>query len=155
MDRDWVNKGALDLSKEVLRVSVGQRAADLRAVKVGGPKKILPISLARVKRVRTGQIGRIFFGPPTLTARKSAALWPTETHSTSLKRSKPRLLTQTLSKSLAALLMYFFSVQSTLISIVSTYLVRVPIDSTVAVIWILINIVLFKRLIICIQGLLQ
>ena len=44
LNRIWVNKGGLDLSKEVLWVSVGQRAADLRAVKVGGQQKILPIS---------------------------------------------------------------------------------------------------------------
>ena len=44
LDRIWVNKGGLDLSKEVLWVSVGQRAAVLQAVKVGGQKKILPIS---------------------------------------------------------------------------------------------------------------
>ena len=31
-------KKGLDLSKEVLWVSVGQRAADLQAVKVGGQK---------------------------------------------------------------------------------------------------------------------
>ena len=36
LDRDWVNKGGLDLSKEVLWVSVGQLAAKLQAVKVGG-----------------------------------------------------------------------------------------------------------------------
>ena len=36
LDRDYVNKGGLDLSKEVLWVSVGQRAADLQAVKVEG-----------------------------------------------------------------------------------------------------------------------
>ena len=36
LDRDWVNKRGLDLSKEVLWVSVGQRAAEQRAVKVGG-----------------------------------------------------------------------------------------------------------------------
>ena len=41
LNRDQVNKGGLDLSKEVLWVSVGQRAADLRAVKVGGWKKSL------------------------------------------------------------------------------------------------------------------
>ena len=35
-DRHFVNKRGLDLSKEVLWVSVGQRAADLQAVKVGG-----------------------------------------------------------------------------------------------------------------------
>ena len=39
LDRDCINKGGLDLSKEVLWVSVGQRAAELRAVKVGGHKK--------------------------------------------------------------------------------------------------------------------
>ena len=39
MDRDWVNKGGLDLSKEVLWVSVGQMAAELPANKVGGLKK--------------------------------------------------------------------------------------------------------------------
>ena len=63
LDRNCVNKGGLDLSKEVLWVSVGQRAAELRAVKVGGQQKILPIGPARAKRVRTGPIGRIFFDP--------------------------------------------------------------------------------------------
>ena len=77
LDRVWVNKGGLDLSKEVLWVFVGQRTAELPAIKVGGLKK----------------------------------------HSTFLERSKPPLLIQTLFKSLAALLMYFISVQSTLISI--------------------------------------
>ena len=67
-------KGSLDLSKEVLWASVGQRAAVLQAVKVGRKKKILPISPARAIWVRTGAIGRIFFLPPTLTARKTAAL---------------------------------------------------------------------------------
>ena len=38
LDRVWVNIGGLDLSKEVLWVSVGQRAAELRAVKVGEKK---------------------------------------------------------------------------------------------------------------------
>ena len=36
----------LDLSKEVLWVSVGQLAAKLQAVKVGGVKKILPRSMS-------------------------------------------------------------------------------------------------------------
>ena len=58
---DCVNKGGLDLSKEVLWVSVGQRAAVLQAVKVGGQKKILPISPGRAIQVGTGAIGRIFF----------------------------------------------------------------------------------------------
>ena len=38
LNRNCVNKGGLDLSKNVLWVSVGQRAADLQAVKVGGQK---------------------------------------------------------------------------------------------------------------------
>ena len=118
LNRDWVNKGGLDLSKEVLWVSVGLRAAELQAIKVKGQQKILPISPARAKRVRTGPLGRIFCWRPTLTAGRSAALWLTETHSTSLERSKPPLLTQSLSKSLAVLLMYFISIQSDLISIV-------------------------------------
>ena len=118
LDRIWVNKGGLDLSKEVLWVSVGQRAAVLQAVKVGGQKKILPSGPVRTRITRAGPFGRIFFWPPTLMAGSSAALWPTETHSTSLERSKPPLLTQALSKSLEALLMYFISIQSDLISIV-------------------------------------
>ena len=39
LDKDSVNKGGLDISKEVLWVSVGQRAAVLQAVKVGSQKK--------------------------------------------------------------------------------------------------------------------
>ena len=87
LDIDCVNKGGLDLSKEVLWVSVGQRAAALQV-----------ISPVRAIRVRTGAIC-----------------------STSLERSKPLLLTQSLSKSLVALLIHFISVQSDLISIVLIY----------------------------------
>ena len=48
LNRDCVNKKGLDLSKEVLWVSVDQRAAELQAVKVGGQKKILlPFDLQR------------------------------------------------------------------------------------------------------------
>ena len=39
LNKDCVNKGGLYLSKEILWVSVDQRAAVLRAVKVGGQKK--------------------------------------------------------------------------------------------------------------------
>ena len=49
LDRDCINRGGLDLSKEVLWVSVYQRAADLPAVKVGGQKKILPSGPVRTK----------------------------------------------------------------------------------------------------------
>ena len=76
LNRAWVNKGGLDLSKEVLWVSVGQRAAELLAIKIGGQKKFC-------------QMAKFFFKPLTLTARRSAAPWPTETHSTFFERSKP------------------------------------------------------------------
>ena len=118
LNRDCVNRRGLDLSKEVLWIFVGQGTAELWSVKVGGQNKILPISPPRAKWVRTVPLGRNFFWPPTLTAGRSAALWYTETHSTSLERSKPPLLIQSLSKILAALLWCFVTIQSTLISIV-------------------------------------
>ena len=61
LNRDFINKGGLDLSKNVLWVSVGQGAADLQAVKVGGQKKILPIGPVRTRITRAGPFGRIFF----------------------------------------------------------------------------------------------
>ena len=61
LNRKFVNKGGLDLSKNVLWVSVGQGAADLRAVKVRGQKKILQIGSLRAKGARTRLIGRNFF----------------------------------------------------------------------------------------------
>ena len=61
LNKKFVNKGGLDLSKNVLWVSVGQGAADLRAVKVGGQKKILPIGSLQAKGARTWLIGRNFF----------------------------------------------------------------------------------------------
>ena len=39
LDRNCVSKGGLDFSKEVLWVSIGQKASYLRAVKVDGQKK--------------------------------------------------------------------------------------------------------------------
>ena len=38
-DRNYVNRGGLDLSKGVMQVSVGQRTAKLHAVKVGNLKR--------------------------------------------------------------------------------------------------------------------
>ena len=61
LNRNCVNKRGLDLSKLVLWVPVGQRAVELRAVKVGGQKEILPNGPARAKRVQTGPLSRIFF----------------------------------------------------------------------------------------------
>ena len=42
-------KVGLNLSKEVVWVSVGQSAAELWAVKVGGQQKILPIGPVRTR----------------------------------------------------------------------------------------------------------
>ena len=39
LNKDYVNRRGLDLSIELLWVSVGQRAAELPAIKVGGVKK--------------------------------------------------------------------------------------------------------------------
>ena len=61
LNRDIVNKGGLDLSKNALWVSVGQGAADLRAVKVGGQKKILPRGRSRTRAARARPNGQIFF----------------------------------------------------------------------------------------------
>ena len=41
LNRDYVNRRGLDLSKEVVWVSVGQRAAELPAIKVGSQKRTL------------------------------------------------------------------------------------------------------------------
>ena len=49
LSRNYFNKGDLDLSKEVLWVSVGQRVAKLPAIKVGGLKKFC--CLARTSSV--------------------------------------------------------------------------------------------------------
>ena len=48
-------KQELDLSKEVLWVSVGQRITKLQSVKVGGLKNILPLSQSRTK-TQAGQV---------------------------------------------------------------------------------------------------
>ena len=96
LNRVWVNKRGLDLSKEVLWVFVGQRTAELPAIKVGGLKKILPSGRVRTQFACARKIGRILFQPLTLMAGSSVALWPTETTSTSLERSKPLLLTKSL-----------------------------------------------------------
>ena len=60
----------LDLSKEVLWVSVSQRAANLPAGKVGDLKK----NSATRPGSRPGRMADFFFKPPTLLAGSSAAL---------------------------------------------------------------------------------
>ena len=49
LGRECTSKGGLDLSKEVLWVSVGQRSAKIQAVKFGDLKKILSFSPQRIK----------------------------------------------------------------------------------------------------------
>ena len=61
LNKDCVNRRGLDLSKNVLWVSVGQGVADLQAVKFGCQKKILPISRVRAPFAHNEPIGRIFF----------------------------------------------------------------------------------------------
>ena len=60
LDKDCINKRGLDLSKEVLQASVGQRAAVLQAVKVGGQKKILPIALRGQSGFEPGRSAEFF-----------------------------------------------------------------------------------------------
>ena len=47
-----------ELSKDVLWVSVGQRAAKLQAVKVGNLEKILPLGPPRTTCMRPGFVSR-------------------------------------------------------------------------------------------------
>ena len=68
MNREHVTQFSLDLSNEVVWINVGQRIAELPAVKVGGLKKILPSGPVQTRIIRAGPFGRISFKPPTLTA---------------------------------------------------------------------------------------
>ena len=87
LNRNCVNKKGLYLSKEVLWASVGQMTVELPAIKVEGLKK------NSAERPGAGDPG-----------------------SNSLERSKPLLLTQTLSKRLAALLRQVLPCQNDTIS---------------------------------------
>ena len=92
LDRDFLNRRGLDLSEEVLWVSLGQRAAELPSIKVKGLKKNSATRRGQV-RFELGRAAKFFLKPPTSIAGSFAALWPKETHSTSLERSIPLLLT--------------------------------------------------------------
>ena len=61
LNRDCVNKRGLDLSKEVLWVSVDQRAAVLRAVKVGGQKKFCQSTHCGRSGFESGRSAEYFF----------------------------------------------------------------------------------------------
>ena len=78
MNRDYFNKGGLDLSKEVLWVSVGQLTSKLQAVKFGGVKKILPHSIIEVARGRLlddGIILQVVTLQPVDLQRPTVPLW--------------------------------------------------------------------------------
>ena len=66
LNRNCVNKRGLDLSKKVLWVSVGQRAAEIRAVKVGGLTNILLIGPCTGKAGSNWVARQYFFLSPTL-----------------------------------------------------------------------------------------
>ena len=102
MDRICVNRGGLDLSKEVLWGSVGQRAAKIQAVKVGDLKKSCRAAGFEPNAGGPGSSPGGSDHLQSLTGHNFAALLTTEDHSTSFERSKPPLLTQTLFKRLAA-----------------------------------------------------
>ena len=88
------------------------------AIKFGGLKKNSTTRTgSRPTHQRRAAWQNFFFKPPTLPGDNSDALWHTETHSTSLERAKPPPPTQTLFKSLVALLRHFISSQNTPISI--------------------------------------
>ena len=82
MVRDYANRRDLDLSKEVLLISVRQRAAKLWPVKLWAWP-------SHLRLVRLWPSGRIFFRCPTLIASSFTVLWPTEIHNSSFERSKP------------------------------------------------------------------
>ena len=80
LNKNCVNKRGLDLFKDILWVSVGQRTAELPAVKVGG-KKIFALFEPDMP-AHSREVG-FFFKPPNLMG---------GIYSTSLERSKPTLL---------------------------------------------------------------
>ena len=59
--RNSVNKRGLDLFKEVLWVFLGQREAELRAVKVGDKKKFCQLARRGLSRFKPGRSAEFFF----------------------------------------------------------------------------------------------
>ena len=114
LNRVWVIKGGLDLCR-----SKDSRATSHQSWKFEKNSVVQPIADESCLNLAEKQN---IFWPSTLTASSSAAHCLTETHSTSLKRSKLYLLTKSLLQSLAALLGCFIFVQNTLISIGLIYI---------------------------------
>ena len=81
------NQG-LDLFKEVLQVSIGQMAAKLQDVKVGGLKKFYCLATYAPRMGGLGSTPGQWDHPQSLTDGNFAALRHTKTHSTPLQRSK-------------------------------------------------------------------
>ena len=73
LDRDCVNRKVLDLSKEVLWVSEGQRAVELPA-KVGNQKKFCRSAQFEPALPTPGRSVEFFFKLPTLMAVSFASL---------------------------------------------------------------------------------
>ncbi len=61
LDRDYANRGGLDLFIEELWVAVGQRTVELPAVEVGGQRKILLLGLFRTDSPAPGRAAEFFF----------------------------------------------------------------------------------------------
>ena len=87
-----MKREGLDLSKEVLKVSVGQRTAKPQAVKDADMKKSCHLSGVKSTELSPGSSPAWSDHPQRLADHNFAALWSTEAHSTSYKRFKPSLL---------------------------------------------------------------
>ena len=78
LDRDCINRGGLDLSKEVLWVSVciskGSRSTSCQSWR--SKKKICRAARFEPTLPVLGRSAEIFFKPPTLMAGSLTALWP-------------------------------------------------------------------------------
>ena len=61
LNRNCVNKRGLDLSKNVFWVFVGQRAAELPTIKVGGQKIILPTGPVQTRFAAQDRSAEFFF----------------------------------------------------------------------------------------------
>ena len=91
LDRVCVNRRGLDLSKEVLSVSVGQRTAKAQAFKVGDLQKSCRSARVEPTAGCLGSSPGRWDHAQSLTDHTFASLLLTEKHSTSFERSEPLL----------------------------------------------------------------